>query len=94
MSKLSKHKKVFSKFDNIGNFNANELAHLKKGDVVKLSHKNETFWVELTLNDGNKLEGKIENNLFLVHGFDQGDLINFKAENVIRYGPNNKGSWL
>ena len=94
MSKLSKYKKVFSKFDNIGNFSSNELANLKKGDVVKLSHKNETFWVELTSIDGIKLECKIENDLFLQHGFTQGDLINFYAENVIRYESSNKGSWL
>jgi len=94
MNILSKHKKVFSKFDYIGNYSANELAHLKKGDAVKVSHKNETFWVELTSNDGNKLEGKVENDLFLEHGFDYGDLINFNAANVIRYESSNKGSWL
>ena len=94
MSILSKHKKLFSKFDYIGNYSASELAHLKKCDVVKVSHKKETIWVELTLNDGNKLEGKVENDLFLQHGFNQGDLIKFHAANVIRYESSNKGSWL
>ena len=89
-----KRKKAFSEFDYIGNYSANELAHLKKGDVVKLSHKNETFWVELTSNGGKKLEGKVENDLFLQHGFTQGDLINFNAVNVIRYESSNKVSWL
>lgn len=94
MSVLSNHKNVFSKFDYIGNYSTNDLVHLKKGDVVKFSHKNETFWVELTSNDGNKLEGKVENNLYLEHGFYQGDLIKFNAVNVIRYESNNKSSWL
>ena len=94
MSILSRHKKLFSKFDYIGNYSASELVHLKKGDVVKVSHKKETIRVELTLNDGNKLDGKVENDLFLQNGFTQGDLIKFHAANVIRYESSNKDSWL
>ncbi len=94
MSILTKYRKVLCKFDHIGNYSASELAHLKKGDVVKVSHKNETFWVALSVNGGEKLRGKVNNDLFLDHGFDYGDFIEFDAANVVRYESENESSWL
>ena len=87
MNILNKYKQIFCKFDHIGNYEANELCHLKEGDVVKVSHMNETFWVALTKNknNGRKLQGKVDDNLFLAHGFDFGDVVKFNASNVLRY---------
>ena len=94
MSIVDKYKKMFNKFDYIGNYSADWLAHLKKGDAVKVSHLNKTFWVAITCNRGNKFVGKVDNDLFLKHGFDHGDVIKFKAANVLRYESTKEGSWL
>ena len=88
MKILNSYKKIFCKFDHIGNYDASELNHLKRGDVVKVSHMNETFWVALTKNSGRSLQGKVDDNLFLAHGFDHGDIIKFNAANVLRYESN------
>lgn len=70
--------------------NAVELAKIKKGDSLKLgiqtSVGNDFFWITVTVIDGNKMKGQVENKLVHAehHGFDQQDEINFKQNNVFK----------
>lgn len=83
---------MFNKFDYIGNYCPSELKHLQSGDLVKVSHMNETFWVSLKCSGGRRLKGKVDNDLFLDHGFSYGDSIKFNASHVLRYELEKKDS--
>ena len=60
------------------------LLHLEIGDIVKLCNGEERFWVVLTSvnHDLDYYEGEINNPLVSKHGYDYGDLIAFKRENI------------
>lgn len=61
-----------------------ELQKIKVGNYAKISVGRERFWTQITEIDGDKLKGKIANDLVLTeeHGYKCDDMIEFKLENI------------
>jgi len=61
-----------------------DLADVKVGDTVKVCMSPERFWAEITKVDGEKLEARVDNNLFHgdEFGFDFNDTIKFEKRNI------------
>lgn len=59
-----------------------ELSLLKAGDYVKVCYNAERFWVLLTVVDGDKLSGSVDNDLIFEQPFKLGDSIAFEKRNV------------
>ena len=59
-----------------------QLAKLKKGDYVKVSHNEERFWVILTGVRGKRLEGTVSNELICDQPFVLNDTITFEKRHV------------
>ena len=62
--------------------NDHHLNKLKVGDYVKICEGNERFWVELTEVEGQKLSGRVDNDLFFTHDFECDDIVHFETRHV------------
>jgi len=63
--------------------NQEELDALRPGQYVKICENRERFWVELEEVDGEKLVGRIDNDLVMEHSFKYNDIIKFEKKNVM-----------
>jgi hypothetical protein len=59
-----------------------ELDALKVGNIVKVSHNNERFWVTITAIDKDIITGKVDNVLIRPQPFKYGDIIKFKKHHI------------
>jgi len=60
-----------------------ELDTLHPGHYVKICENNERFWIELDEVDGDKLMGRVDNDLVFEHSFKYNDKISFEKKNVM-----------
>lgn len=60
-----------------------ELDALQGGHYVKICENQERFWVELEEVDGDKLTGRVDNDLVNSHSFKYNDKISFEKKNVM-----------
>lgn len=58
------------------------LSLLLSGDVVKVSHNGERFWVAVKDIFGDTIVGTVDNCLICDHPFGHGDLITFEKRHV------------
>lgn len=65
--------------------NQEELDSLEPGLYVKICENKERFWVHLTEVDGDKLAGRIDNDLVFEHSFKCDDEITFEKKNVMGF---------
>lgn len=61
-----------------------ELAALKKGDIVKVCPGMERFWVEIIEIDKQKVKGIVDNNLIFsnVHGLKLNSIVHFEKKHI------------
>jgi len=60
-----------------------ELAGIKSGDSVKVSHNNERFWVTVTrISKKGVITGRVDNDLICVQPFKYKDRIVFETRHV------------
>jgi hypothetical protein len=63
------------------------LRSLRPYDTVKVSNAKDRFWVLLTGVQGDDLWGTVANNLIGECGYNYGDVIHFRRENVCDIAP-------
>ena len=59
-----------------------QLDNVKSEDSVKVSHKNERFWVTVTNVEKDVITGVVDNKLIFPHPFQLGDKIVFKKKHI------------
>jgi hypothetical protein len=59
-----------------------DLAKIKKGSIVKVSHNNERFWTIVKSVKGNKVTAKVDNDLICEQPFKCGDTIKFEKKHI------------
>lgn len=59
-----------------------DLNALIEDKIVKVSHKNERFWVIITKIEDDIITGKVDNDLISNHPFKYGDTIKFKKHHI------------
>ena len=64
-----------------------ELKALKVGDIVKVCHNNECFWVIVKKIKYNTIYGQVDNELVRKHNFHMGDMIKFEKKNIYTIFP-------
>jgi len=59
------------------------LDMIESGAFVKISENAERFWVQVTEVDGDKITGRVDNDLVMQHSFKCDDIISFERKNVM-----------
>jgi len=59
-----------------------ELEKLKIGDIVKVCHNDERFWVVIINIEGDKITANVDNELICNQPFNNGDNIEFEKKHI------------
>ena len=60
-----------------------ELDEIVESQYVKICENHERFWVKITEVDGEKLIGRVDNDLVNEHSFKCDDLVEFEKRNIM-----------
>ena len=61
----------------------NDVDALEPGDFVKICENDERFWVQLSEIGGDKIVGRVDNDLVYPHSFKCDDIITFEKKNIM-----------